>query len=92
MANNQKGLAAEAMKELGNLHYHNGNLRSDGHFILYSVNIYGRPLCFSNNDVYLYVCLFIYLFIIHFYQIQIIKSVFAVAVTYPINNSMPPTK
>ena len=27
LAGNQKGLAAEAMRELGNLHYHNGNIR-----------------------------------------------------------------
>lgn len=27
LAQNQKGLAAEAMRELGNLHYHTGNMR-----------------------------------------------------------------
>lgn len=27
LANTQKGLAAEAMKELGNLHYHTGNIK-----------------------------------------------------------------
>lgn len=27
LAQNQKGLAAEAMHELGNLHYHTGNMR-----------------------------------------------------------------
>ena len=28
-AKNQKGLAAQAMHELGNLHYHAGNIRYD---------------------------------------------------------------
>ncbi len=28
LANGQKGLAAQAMKELGNLHFHSGNIRS----------------------------------------------------------------
>ena len=39
LANNQKGLAAQAMRELGNIHYHMNNMRYDINTLLLAVTI-----------------------------------------------------